>query len=122
MLFYNDEGTETGGLVFGGHENEKGEIVDCCASLSFDRYDGKQFVQLAGVDDATDRFAGLAVGDQKRRIWVGRNADGAVGVALMDAAGKRRIAMQVAADGTPSLQLLDATGKVLQQLAPPTPR
>jgi len=28
MLFYNDEGTENGGLVFGGHRNANGEVVD----------------------------------------------------------------------------------------------
>lgn len=33
MLFYNNEGTENGGLVFGGHLNDKGEIVDS-ASVS----------------------------------------------------------------------------------------
>src|SRR5215831_18802271 len=28
MLFYNDEGSENGGLIFGGHKNGKGEVVD----------------------------------------------------------------------------------------------
>lgn len=28
MLFYNDEGTENGGLIFGGHRNENGEVID----------------------------------------------------------------------------------------------
>ena len=28
MLFYNDEGTENGGLVFGGHRNANGDVVD----------------------------------------------------------------------------------------------
>jgi hypothetical protein len=120
MLFYNDEGTENGGLIFGGHKNEKGEVVDCCGSLSFDRYDGKQIVQFAGVDDATDRFAGLAVNDQSRRVWVGRDADGATSMSLMDTAGKKRIVMKVAADGTPSLIFLDNKGSVVQQLVPAT--
>src|SRR4051812_48796343 len=52
MLFYNDEGTENGGLVFGGRRSASGEIVDSGASLSFDRYGANsQIVQLAGVDD-----------------------------------------------------------------------
>jgi hypothetical protein len=38
MLFYNNEGSENGGLVFGGNRNEKGEVVDSGASLSFDKY------------------------------------------------------------------------------------
>src|SRR5262249_45019460 len=28
MIFYNDEGSENGGLIFGGRKNEKGEVVD----------------------------------------------------------------------------------------------
>src|SRR5689334_19601387 len=28
MLFYNDEGSENGGLVFSGHRNAKGEVMD----------------------------------------------------------------------------------------------
>src|SRR5882757_6166576 len=50
MLFYNDEGSENGGLVFGGHRNDKGEIVDSGGSLTFDKYGASQIVQLAGVD------------------------------------------------------------------------
>src|SRR5437588_11144496 len=38
MLFYNDEGTENGGLVFGGHGTANGEVVDAGVNLSFDRY------------------------------------------------------------------------------------
>jgi hypothetical protein len=124
MLFYNDEGSEDGGLVFGGHRNEKGEVVDSGASLSFDKYgEGGQIVQLAGVDDKDARFAGLAVSDytgpnRSRRIWVGRTADGIAAVSLMDPAGRKRIVMQVGADGTPSLTFLDAKGQVIQRLLP----
>ncbi len=86
MLFYNNEGTENGGLVFGGHRNEKGEIVDSGVSLSFDKYgQGSQIVQLAGVDDKDNQFAGLAVNDEKHRVWVGRKGDGAAVVSLTDA-------------------------------------
>jgi len=85
MIFYNDEGSENGGLIFGGHRNEKGEVVDSGGSLSFDKYGANQIVQLVGVDDNTDRFAGLAVSDQNRRVWVGRTDDGSASLALMDA-------------------------------------
>ena len=54
MIVYNDEGTENGGLIFSGKKNDKGEIVDSGASLSFDRYGAGQTVQLAGVDDVKD--------------------------------------------------------------------
>jgi hypothetical protein len=122
MIFYNDEGSENGGLIFGGRRNEIGEVVDSGGSLSFDKYGADQIVQLAGVDDKNDRFAGLSVSDQSLRIWVGRTADGTAGVALMGADGKRRILMQVTADGTASLTFFDASGNVIQQLVPSTSR
>ncbi len=124
MLFYNDEGSENGGLIFGGRRNAKGEVVDSGGSLSFDQYGANQVVQLAGVDDKEDRFAGIMVNDSasagsnRRRIWLGRGDDGAAVVQLMDAQGKKRILMEVAADGTPSLSFLDADGKVVNQFAP----
>lgn len=124
MLFYNDEGSENGGLIFGGHRNAKGEVVDSGGSLSFDKYDANQIVQLAGVDDHEDRFAGLAIGDSDatnesrshRRIWVGRDDGGSAVLALKDAAGRDRIVMKVPADGTPTFSLLDTNGKVVRQV------
>ena len=121
MIFYNDEGSENGGLIIGGHQNAKGEVVDSGGSLSFDKYGANQIVQLIGVDDKEDRFAGLSVtdsltgSDNRRRVWVGRGDDGTATVDLMDAQGKKRIVMEVKADGTPSLFFLDANGKVISQ-------
>lgn len=122
MLFYNDEGSENGGLIFGGHRNEKGEVVDSGGSLSFDKYGASQIVQLAGVDDKENKFAGLAVNDmgsgRSRRIWVGRGDDEASVISLMDAKGRKRIVMQVTGDGTPSLEFLDAEGHVVKHVIP----
>jgi len=122
MLFYNDEGSENGGLIFGGHKNAKGEVEDSGGSLSFDKYDANQIVQLAGVDDKEDRFAGLMVtdnpkaGDSHRRVWVGRTEDGTAAVSIMDANGKKRISIEVTADGASHLSFLDANGKVISQI------
>jgi hypothetical protein len=124
MIFYNDEGSENGGLIFGGRRNEKGEIVDSGGSLSFDKYEANQVVQLAGVDDTHDRFAGLSVTDSPRagesheRIWVGRGQDGVAALSLMDEKGRKRITMEVAAEGTPRLGFLDINGKIINQIAP----
>jgi hypothetical protein len=118
MLFYDNEGTENGGLIFGGHRNEKGEIVDSGGSLSFDKYGASQIVQLAGVDDKDNHFAGLTVNDQSHRIWVGRKDDGAAVMSLMDAKGRKRLVMQVTADGTASLDFLDAEGHVVRHFIP----
>lgn len=124
MLFYNDEGTENGGLIFGGHRNEKGEVIDSGASLSFDPYgESQQIVQLAGVEDKDHRIVGLAINEPKnhlrnRRIWVGRGEDDAAVVALMDSKGRKRIVMQVTPDGAASLNILDAEGHVVRSLIP----
>lgn len=115
MIFYNDEGSENGGLIFSGRQNEKGEIVDSGGSLSFDKYGASQVVQLAGVDDKTDRFAGLAISDQNRRVWVGRTDDGNAAVLLMDSEGRPRIRMQVTKDGAPTLSFLDEKGQVIRK-------
>ena len=61
MLFYNDEGTENGGLVFGGRRDANGEVVDAGVALSFDRYgSSSQFVQLAGLQDSRNHIVGLS--------------------------------------------------------------
>jgi hypothetical protein len=118
MLFYNDEGSENGGLIFGGHRNASGDVVDSGGSLSFDKYGANQIVQLAGVDDKEDNFAGLAINDQNRRIWVGRTQDGSASVALMDASGRKRILMEVTNQGVPSLSFLDEKGAIVRRLMP----
>jgi len=101
-----------------GHKNARGEVVDSGGSLSFDKYGANQIVQLAGVDDIENRFAGLAVNDGPRRIWVGRKGDGAATIELRDGAGRKRIEMLAPANGTPSLEFLDEQGQVVQQLVP----
>ena len=82
MLFYNDEGTENGGLVFGGHRNANGEVVDAGVALSFDRYGASsQFVQLAGVQDSKNHIVGLTLSEteptgNRRRLFIGHDKDG----------------------------------------------
>jgi hypothetical protein len=123
MVFYNNEGTENGGLVFGGRRDASGTIVDAGVSLSFDKYGVPgQMVQLAGISDSQNRFAGLRVkdtavgGPHNSRIWVGNTDDGAATVALMDAQGRKRIVLEVKADGSSSLTFLDADGKAMNQI------
>lgn len=120
MLFYNDEGSENGGLIFGGRRDAKGDVVDSGGSLSFDKYDANQVVQLIGVDDRDNQMAGLAVSSSEpggagfRRVWVGRTDDGEATLALMDARGHRRIVLAVGADGASRIEFLDAQGKVVR--------
>lgn len=128
MLFYNDEASEVGGLIFGGHRDEGGAIVDSGASLSFDKYEANQIVSLYGVEDSRNRFAGLAVSDSpsgsevNRRVWLGRGEDGVATLALMDAEGQRRLLLEVTPDGEARFSRLDAAGRVVEELlAPPPP-
>lgn len=62
ILFFNDEGSETGGLVFGGRD-EAGRPVSS-GSLTFDRYEQDQVVQILETEDGSRRFAGLLVSDR----------------------------------------------------------
>lgn len=123
MIFFNDEGSENGGLIFGGKRNANGDVVDAGGSLSFDRYNANQVVQLIGVDDKDSHFAGLAVSDSKehernkQRIWVGRDNDGTATLSMMDGAGHARIEMKVPADGAPVINFLDRDGKVQKTIA-----
>jgi hypothetical protein len=122
MLFYNDEGTENGGLIFGGRRNANGEVVDSGVSLSFDRYGASsQFVQLAGVDDSKNHIVGLILSDteptsNRRRVFIGHDKEGVASVALMDRNGRKRMVLQVTPDGIPSIAFLDAEGKIVNEL------
>lgn len=124
LIFLNDEGTETGGLIFGGRKDKDGKVRDSGGSLSFDRYGANQIVQLLGVDDAEDRLAGLVVSDSpsgndnRRRIWLGRGDDGAATLALLDGNGNKRIVMKVEENGESKISVLDATGKTVKELLP----
>ena len=122
MLFYNDEGSENGGLIFGGRKNTKGEVTDSGGSLSFDQYGGNQIVQLIGVHDSTDHIVGLLISDTdtagNRRVFVGQEkawqrqgrADGQTRAPANP--------LSVASDGTPAPTFLDGEGKVLRRLVP----
>lgn len=125
MLFYNDEGSENGGLIFSGRKNNGGQVVNSGGSLSFDRYEGNQEVQLIGVNDKENNFAGLMISEshpiQKTdppRIWLGRNEDGSSEIALMDSLGRKRLIFKVLENGNSSINFLDKSGKTLNSIIP----
>lgn len=69
MLFYNNEGTEQGGLIFAGKKGADGN-VSSGLSLSFDRYEQDQQLQLIGLDQDGRTYAGMQVNDVPSRPMV----------------------------------------------------
>lgn len=108
MLFFNDEGSENGGLIFSGYKDVDGEVKNSGGSLTFDRYGGNQELQLIGVNDSDYAFTGLIVRDSPpnekgfRRLWL----------------GKDRILLEVKKNGEASIVFLDKEGKVQKRILP----
>ncbi|MHB0886646.1 MAG: hypothetical protein ACYC41_12280 [Bacillota bacterium] len=59
FLFYNDEGMECGGLIFGGRHKVDG--YSAFASLTFDQFYQDQVVQLSYGDEDGQRAYGLKI-------------------------------------------------------------
>jgi len=62
LIFFNDEGTENGGLVFGG-KSASGH-VSSGGHLSFDQYEQDQVVTLEQNEEDGRRAAGLTIDDR----------------------------------------------------------
>lgn len=62
MLFFNDEGTENGGLTFGGMKDKNGE-VSSYGHLSFDEYEQDQVITIDGGQRGDRHSAGLSLVD-----------------------------------------------------------
>jgi hypothetical protein len=63
LLFFNDEGTENGGLIFGGSKNQSGK-VESWGHLSFDQYMGDQVAVLDAGEEEGKRHAGIQFVDE----------------------------------------------------------
>lgn len=59
LIFFNDEGTECGGLVYGGRKRGSGHFAG--ASLTFDQFEQDQVVQLYYDDEEGERAYGLDI-------------------------------------------------------------
>ena len=62
MIFINDEGTENGGLIFGGAKDKQG-VAHGYGHLSFDRYDQDQVINIEQNEDGDQRTSGIAIND-----------------------------------------------------------
>ncbi len=119
MIFFNNEGTENGGLVFDGG------IVDGKptngGSLTFDRYRQDQTVQMTSLEDGNERSAGIYVNDRPDHVAdfskadeISRMPDGAAKTAAANAAyfvGAPRAFLGRETDKSSNLVLRDAQGR-----------
>jgi hypothetical protein len=64
VLFFNEEGTENGGLSFGGRRDKDGKVVGSGGHLSFDQFEQDQVVALNQSEDGGLRRAGLTISDR----------------------------------------------------------
>jgi hypothetical protein len=62
FLFYNDEGTEAGGMGFAA--GRSGDSFGAGANLNFDQYESDNTLQLIYLDDNGKRTVGLRVKDR----------------------------------------------------------
>jgi hypothetical protein len=143
ILFYNDKGDESGGILYGSQGNTADSL------LTFDKHNGDQVLGLQSDEADTRRKAGFNVWDQPdvpveeqnknwdqahnlqpgaqrdalmqqavahQRVFVGRLVDKSAVVALFDTNGRLRIRMIVGQNGDPKIELLDPAGKVFQPM------
>lgn len=130
LIFYNEEGTENGGLIFGGHRDSAGKYV-ASGSLTFDQYDQDQTVALQYIDQNGRRRSGLAINDYAPGLS-SRQLDARYkrAEALTDSAAradsmkvlqpyfpKPRVYVGRARDGSAQLTLSDAAGKARLRLS-----
>ena len=63
MIFFNDEGTENGGLIFGGMKDKDGK-VESYGHLSFDQYMGDQEMVLNYEEADGQKHTGISFVDE----------------------------------------------------------
>lgn len=146
ILFYNDEGTENGGLLFGG--SKKGHYASTGGHLSFDQYEQDQVISLDQTEDHGRRRASLTFFDRPTeplpldlidkadtpeanqefdklaatgalgypRVFIGKNEERESAVLLRDAKGLTRLKLIVTASGEASIEFLDESGKVAKRI------
>ncbi|QSX05678.1 hypothetical protein JYG23_13580 [Sedimentibacter sp. zth1] len=66
IMFYNGEGMECGGLIFGSKKKANGEY-ESGLSLTFDQYNQDQVVQMSVIDHNGQQNYGLTVFDRPQK-------------------------------------------------------
>ena len=63
IIFFNDEGTENGGMTFSGSRDAQGRY-NASSSWSFDQFDQDQVLTMQYIDQNGRRRTGITVGDR----------------------------------------------------------
>jgi hypothetical protein len=133
LLFYNDEGDECGGLIFGGGRQDQEGKRKVGAGLFFDQYKQDQIVGLHYQEEDGQRLYGLQIWDRPdtplpkmreaeaeewgaTRIFVGRAPSGEAVIRLSDRKGRERL--RIVGDDGPRLEFLNEQGEVVYRLPP----
>jgi hypothetical protein len=148
ILFVNEEGTENGGLSFGGRKVD-GKVIQN-GHLSFDQYEQDQVISLDQGESDGERHATLSFSDRPdvplpwdlmarldtpagqaelrkmeaaggfgvQRVRLGKTPERSSVLELKDAKGRVRLVLKVAAEGAATIDFLDETGKVTRTITP----
>jgi hypothetical protein len=123
VLFFNDEGTENGGLIFGGSKDKEGKVTSY-GHLSFDQYEQDQVFSIDAGEEAGKRTSELRVIDEPDHP-IKQDIDMAARIAVLpkaqqEAAWKKyrttphaqtRITLGRADDRSVALRLKDVEGR-----------
>ena len=130
LIFYNEEGTEQGGITYTGQRDSAGNY-QAVGSLTFDQYEQDQTVALQYFDQNGRRRAGLAINDyplgmsslqfDKRYQRVQAMKDSAAkadSMKILDAlTGTQRLYAGRGRNGSSLVSLSDPRGKVRLRLS-----
>jgi hypothetical protein len=125
FVFINDEGTENGGLIFGG-KSEGGKATNF-GHLSFDQYEQDQVLNLEQGEEAGRRYGGLTVNDLpatpldpdlpiKLSKMTPQAREAALAELRSDTGGRPRAFFGKSTDRDALLALRDADGRVRLRL------
>ncbi len=124
LLFVNDEGTEMGGLIWGGFRGKDGH-VESHGHLSFDQYDQNQVFAIDAGREGADKFSAIEISQRgdwpmQERFEAGKRIS-RLPADQQDAAWQRfnkthpgnaqRIYLGWASDGSAMLKMKDSNGR-----------
>lgn len=73
IIFFNEEGTEAGGLIFSGETDSINDNYEAYGHLSFDQYNQNQVLYLQYSDENGTKKTGLYVDDWQEKpifpVW-----------------------------------------------------